>query len=71
MLKRILLIGDQVTLAQGYTPFGVPLWRVGSGVTGYGFTGERWEAYAQLLLLCDVAAQRWGIGADGTGPARA
>ncbi|HSJ53123.1 MAG TPA: RHS repeat-associated core domain-containing protein, partial [Anaerolineae bacterium] len=42
--------GD-VSLAQGYTPFGVPLWSQGSGVTGYGFTGERWEAYAQLLFL--------------------
>jgi hypothetical protein len=33
--------GD-ITLAQGYTPFGVPLWDAGSGITGYGFTGERW-----------------------------
>jgi len=42
--------GD-VTLAQGYTPFGVPLWSEGSGVTGYGFTGEQWEAYTGLLFL--------------------
>jgi RHS repeat-associated protein len=40
-----------VTLAQGYTPFGVPLWSEGSGETGYGFTGERWEAYSALLFL--------------------
>ncbi|MBN1657252.1 MAG: hypothetical protein JXA93_02570 [Anaerolineae bacterium] len=37
--------GD-VTLAQGYTPFGVPMWSEGSGSTSYGFTGERWEATA-------------------------
>jgi len=51
--------GD-VTLAQCYTPFGVPLlalgaqaqvWNEGNGTTGYGFTGERWEAYGELLFL--------------------
>ena len=42
--------GD-VTLAQGYTPFGVPMWNKGNGSTGYGFTGERWEAYSDLLFL--------------------
>jgi RHS repeat-associated protein len=42
--------GD-VTLVQGYTPFGVPLWHAGSSATGYSFTGEQWEAYAQLLFL--------------------
>jgi RHS repeat-associated protein len=40
-----------VALVQGYTPFGVPLWSEGSGATGYGFTGERWEAYTDLLFL--------------------
>jgi RHS repeat-associated protein len=49
---RQLADGDgDVTLAQGYTPFGVPMWDSGSGTTGYGFTGERWEAYSQLLFL--------------------
>jgi RHS repeat-associated protein/uncharacterized repeat protein (TIGR01451 family) len=43
--------GGNVTLAQGYTPFGVPLWDAGNATTGYGFTGERWEAYSQLLFL--------------------
>jgi hypothetical protein len=33
---RQLVDGNgNVTLAQGYTPFGVPLWSEGSGVTGY------------------------------------
>ncbi len=40
-----------VSLARGYTPFGVPLWETGSGATGYGFTGERWGAYNGLLFL--------------------
>jgi RHS repeat-associated protein len=40
-----------VALAQGYSPFGQPLWSEGNGATGYGFTGERWEAYSQLLFL--------------------
>jgi len=40
-----------VVLAQSYTPFGVPLARQGSGATGYGFTGERWDASAELLFL--------------------
>jgi RHS repeat-associated protein len=29
----------------------VPLWHAGSGVSGYGFTGERWEAYSALVFL--------------------
>jgi RHS repeat-associated protein len=49
---RQLADGDgDVTMAQGYTPFGVPLWSQGSGVTGYGFTGEQWGAYTGLLFL--------------------
>jgi hypothetical protein len=32
----------QVTLAQGYTPFGVPLWSEGDATSAYGFTGEQW-----------------------------
>ena len=41
----------QIVLAQGYAPFGEPLWSEGSGTTGFGFTGERWEAYTGLLFL--------------------
>jgi RHS repeat-associated protein len=42
--------GD-VTLAQGYTPFGVLLWSEGSGASAYGFTGEQWDAEVELLYL--------------------
>jgi len=34
----------QVTLAQGYTPFGVLLWREGSAASVYGYTGEQEDA---------------------------
>jgi RHS repeat-associated protein len=42
--------GD-VTLAQGYTPFGVPLWSEGSAASGYGFTGEQEDAAVGLVFL--------------------
>jgi RHS repeat-associated protein len=42
--------GD-VELAQGYTPFGVLLWREGSGASGYGYTGEREDGYIKLVFL--------------------
>jgi RHS repeat-associated protein len=50
-VRQLIDSGGGVSLAQGYTPFGVPLWSEGGGTTGYGFTGERWEAYSQLLFL--------------------
>ena len=50
-VRQLIDSGGSVSLAQGYTPFGVPLWDEGGGTTGYGFTGERWEAYNQLLFL--------------------
>jgi RHS repeat-associated protein len=40
-----------VTLAQGYTPFGVFLWSEGSGASGYGFTGEQEDPSAGLVFL--------------------
>jgi RHS repeat-associated protein len=42
--------GD-VTLAQGYTPFGVLLWREGDAASGYGFTGEQEDAAVGLVFL--------------------
>ena len=50
-VRQLADSGGSVSLAQGYTPFGVPLWSQGTGSTGYGFTGERWEAYSELLFL--------------------
>lgn len=41
----------QVTLAQGYTPFGVLLWSAGSAASGYGFTGEQHDPSAGLYYL--------------------
>jgi RHS repeat-associated protein len=59
---RQLTDGDgDVTLAQGYTPFGVLLWREGSGASGYGYTGEQEDGAVGLLYL----RARWyapGVG---------
>ena len=41
----------QATLAQGYMPYGEPLWSVGSGSSAYGFTGEDWNTTIQLVFL--------------------
>ncbi|MDY7042332.1 MAG: type IV secretion protein Rhs, partial [Chloroflexota bacterium] len=38
----------QVTVAQGYTPFGIPLWYEGSGDSAYGYTGEQEDASTGL-----------------------
>jgi RHS repeat-associated protein len=49
---RQLTDGDgDVTLAQGYTPFGVLLWSEGSGASAYGFTGEQEDPSAGLVFL--------------------
>ena len=49
---RQLADGDgDVTLAQGYTPFGVLLWSEGSGTSGYGYTGEQEDASVGLIFL--------------------
>jgi RHS repeat-associated protein len=50
-VRQLVDDSGQVTLAQGYTPFGEPLWNAGNASTDYGFTGERWEANSQLLFL--------------------
>jgi RHS repeat-associated protein len=50
-VRQLADSSGRVTLVQGYAPFGEPLWSEGSGSTGFGFTGEQWEAYAQLLFL--------------------
>ncbi len=41
----------QVTLAQGYMPYGERLWSVGNGSSAYGYTGEDWNVTTQLLFL--------------------
>jgi RHS repeat-associated protein len=41
----------QVTVAQGYTPFGVLLWYEGSAASAYGYTGEQEDASTGLVFL--------------------
>jgi len=42
--------GD-VTLTQGYTPFGLLLWQEGDTATTYGFTGEQQDPTVALVFL--------------------
>ena len=42
--------GD-VTLTQGYTPFGLLLWQEGDAATTYGFTGEQQDPAVALVFL--------------------
>jgi len=42
--------GD-VTLTQGYTPFGLLLWQEGDAATAYGFTGEQQDPAVALVFL--------------------
>jgi RHS repeat-associated protein len=39
------------TLAQSYDPFGVPFEASGSGASDFGYTGEWWGSYNDLLFL--------------------
>ena len=49
---RQLADGDgDVTLVQGYTPFGMLLWSEGSAASAYGFTGEQEDTSAGLVFL--------------------
>jgi RHS repeat-associated protein len=53
--------GGAVTYAGGYTPFGVEMWQEGSSASAWGYTGEWWDAQAEILYL----RARWyepGVG---------
>ncbi len=41
----------QVTLARGYMPYGEALWSLGEGSSAYGYTGEDWNSYINLVFL--------------------
>jgi RHS repeat-associated protein len=43
--------GGAVSYAAGYTPYGQALWQAGSTASAWGFTGEWWDADAELLYL--------------------
>jgi len=50
-----------VTYAAGYAPYGEMLWQAGDTESAWGFTGEWWDSYAELLYL----RARWydsGVG---------
>jgi RHS repeat-associated protein len=50
-VRQLTNAGGQVTLAQSYDPFGVLFEAAGSGASGFGYTGEWWDAEAELLHL--------------------
>jgi RHS repeat-associated protein len=50
-VRQLVDGAGQVTLAQGSRPFGAPLWQVGSGRSGFGYTGEQVDASTGLVFL--------------------
>jgi RHS repeat-associated protein len=50
-VRQLVDAAGQVTLAQSYDPFGVPVETSGSGESDFGYTGEWWDSEAGLLYL--------------------
>ena len=50
-VRQLTNAGGQVTLAQGYDLFGVLFEAAGLGASPFGYTGEWWGSYTELLFL--------------------
>jgi RHS repeat-associated protein len=50
-VRQLTNASGQVTLAQSYDPFGNLFEAAGLGASGFGYTGEWWDAEAELLHL--------------------
>ncbi len=50
-VRQLVGSDSQVDLAQSFDPFGVPFETFGSGESDFGYTGEWWDAEAELLYL--------------------
>jgi RHS repeat-associated protein len=50
-VRQLADTDGQVTLAQSYDPFGVLLEADGSGASDFGYTGEWYDSYMELLFL--------------------
>jgi RHS repeat-associated protein len=50
-VRQLVGADGQVTLAQSFDPFGVPFEASGSGESDFGYTGEWWGNYNELLYL--------------------
>jgi RHS repeat-associated protein len=50
-VRQLVDSEGQVALAQSYDPFGVPFEASGSGASDFGYTGEWWGSYNDLLFL--------------------
>jgi RHS repeat-associated protein len=50
-VRQLADSNGQVALAQSYDPFGVPFEASGSGASDFGYTGEWYGSYTELLFL--------------------
>jgi RHS repeat-associated protein len=50
-VRQLVGSDGQVDLAQSFDPFGVPFEASGSGTSDFGYTGEWWGSYNELLYL--------------------
>jgi RHS repeat-associated protein len=50
-VRQLVGSDSQVDLAQSFDPFGVSFETSGSGVSDFGYTGEWWGSYTELLFL--------------------
>jgi RHS repeat-associated protein len=50
-VRQLVGSDSQTDLAQSFDPFGVPFEASGSGQSPFGYTGEWWESYSQLVFL--------------------
>jgi YD repeat-containing protein len=50
-VRQVVGSDSQVDLAQSFDPFGVPFETSGSGESDFGYTGEWWDSYMELLIL--------------------
>jgi RHS repeat-associated protein len=50
-VRQLVGSDSQVALVQSFDPFGVPFESAGSGASEFGYTGEWWDADAELLYL--------------------
>jgi RHS repeat-associated protein len=50
-VRQLVDSDSQVDLAQSFDPFGVPFETSGSGESDFGYTGEWWGSYNDLLFL--------------------
>jgi len=61
-VRQVVDDGGDVVLARDYSPFGVVRSESGTGSSGYGFTGEQYDPYIDMLFL---RARWYSVGTGG------